>query len=109
MAFIAPIDGSGASNGSWSGVYAQYIIMKALYSMDTLEKGIVAVDSGIKKIYTIDRIDLQNPLSPSQATPTNQPGSGWFIDSRTMVPGNFQSYQVANPRDLESTVWCKYL
>ncbi len=102
MAFIA-------TDNSWSGLYAQYIIMKALFAMDTLEKGIVAVDTGIKKIYTIDRIDLQNPLSPSQAVPTNQPGSGWYIDSRTMTPGNFQTYQIANPRDLESTVWSKYL
>lgn len=96
-------------DGSWSGDYAQYIIMKALYAMDTLEKGVVAVDTGIKKIFTIDRIDLQNPLSPSQAVPTNQPGSGWTIDSRTMTPQNFQTFQVANPRDLETTVWSKYL
>ena len=96
-------------DGTWSGLYANYIIMKALYSMDTLEKGIVAVDTGIKKIFTIDRIDLVNPLSPSQAVPTAQPGSGWTIDSRTMTPANFQSFQVANPRDLETTVWSKYL
>lgn len=102
MAFISV-------DGSWSGLYAQYIIMKALFSMDTLEKGVVAVDTGIKKIYTIDRIDLQNPLSPSQAVPTAQPNSGWTIDSRTMTPGNFQTYQIANPRDLETTVWSKYL
>ncbi len=77
--------------------------------MDTLDKGIVAVDTGIKKIFTIDRIDLQNPLSPSQAVPTPQPGSGWTIDSRTMTPANFQTFQIANPRDLETTVWSKYL
>lgn len=102
MAFISV-------DGSWSGLYAEYIITQAFYAMDTVEKGIVCIDNGIKKIYTIDRIDLQNPLSPSQAVPTNQPGSGWTIDSRTMVPGNFQTYQIANPRDLESTVWSKYL
>ena len=96
-------------DGSWSGLYAEYIITKAFYAMDTLEKGVVAIDSGVKKIYTIDRIDLVDPLSPSQATPTNQPGSGWTIDSRTMTPGNFQTYQIANPRDLETTVWSKFL
>jgi len=96
-------------DGSWSGVYAQYIILKALFSMDTLQKGIVAVDTGIKKIFTIDRLDLQNPLSFSQATPTVQPNSGWTLDSRTMTPSNFQSFQTANPRDLETTVWSKYL
>src|SRR5580693_1956255 len=92
---------------SWSGVYAQYVILKALYAMDTLEKGIVAVDSDIKKVFTIDRLDLVNPLSPSQAIPTAQPGSGWSMDTRTMTPQNFQTFQVANPRDLESTVWSK--
>lgn len=96
-------------DGSWSGLYAQYIITKAVFGMDTLKKGIVAVDTGIKKIYTIDRMDLTDPLSPSQAVPTNQPGSGWTIDSRTMTPGNFQTYQIANPRDLEATVWSKDL
>ena len=102
MAFISV-------DNSWSGLYAQYVILKALYSMDTLEKGVVAVDSDIKKVFTIDRLDLVNPLSPSQAIPTAQPGSGWTMDSRTMTPGNFQTFQVANPRDLESTVWSKYL
>ena len=94
---------------SWSGLYAEYIIKKAFFSMSTVEKGLVCIDSGIKKVYTIDRIDLTNPLSPSQATPTNQPGSGWSIDSRTMTPGNFQTYQISNPRDLEATVWSRYL
>lgn len=94
---------------SWSGTVAGYIIMKTMYSMDTLMKGVVAVDSGIKKIHTIDRIDLVNPLSPTQTTPTNQPGSGWTIDSRIMTPQNFQTFQVANPRDFESTYWSQFL
>lgn len=96
-------------DNTWSGKYANYIIEQAFYAMDTVEKGVVCIDNGIKKIFTIDRIDIQNPLSPSQAVPTAQPGSGWTIDLRTMTPNDFQTFQVANPRNLEGTVWSDYL
>jgi hypothetical protein len=94
---------------TWSGEYAPYLITKAMFSMDTMEKSIVAVETGIKKIKTIDRIDFTNPLSPSQAIPTNNPAIGFTIDSRTLIPGNFQSYVEVNPRDLEATQYSKQL
>ena len=98
-----------ATDQSWSGLYSPYIITKAMFSLDTLEKGLVAVDTGVKKIFTIERLDIQNVLSPRQAVPTAQPGSGWTNDVRTMTPGDFQTYQVVNPRDLEQTKFAQQL
>ena len=94
---------------SWSGTYAPYLIAPAIYGMDTVKKGVVAIETGIKKIHTIDRMNITNPLSVRQATPTAAPGSGFTIDARTIVPGDFQTYQTINPRDLEQTQFAPLL
>ena len=94
---------------SWSGTYAPYLIAPAIYGMDTLKKGVVAVETGIKKIHTIDRMDIQNPLSVRQAVPTAAPNTGFTIDARTLTPGDFQTYQTINPRDLEQTQFSELL
>lgn len=94
---------------SWSGTYAPYLISHAIYSMDTVKKGVVAIQSGIKKFHTIDRVDIANPLSVRQAIPTADPNSGFTIDARVIIPGDMQTYQEVNPRDLENTQFSEQL
>jgi len=86
---------------SFSGTYAPYLIKRAMYGMDTLKKGICYVESGIKKLHTIDRLDLENPLSPRQETPTDDGQNPFVIDGRTLIPQDVQAYRVINPRDFE--------
>lgn len=88
---------------SYSGTYAPYMIRKAVYGMDTVKKGIVYVKSGIKKLHTIDRIDLQNPLSPRQANPTDNGNNPFTIDGRTLIPKDVQAIRIINPRDFETS------
>jgi hypothetical protein len=67
--------------------------------MDTVQKGAVYVQDGIKKQHTIGRIDFSNPLQPRQATPVS---SGQFsIDGRTLLPEDMMFYTEFNPRDFE--------
>ncbi len=88
------------SDTSYSGTFASYFWLPATFGMDTVQKGVVFVQDGIKKQHTIGRIDFANPLQARQATPTT---SGTFtIDGRVLAPNEMMLYTEFNPRDFES-------
>jgi len=85
---------------SYAGTFASYFWLPATFGMDTLQKGGVYVQDGIKKAHTIGRIDFSNPLQPRAATPT---GSGTFtVSGRTLTPADVMVYTEFNPRDYEA-------
>lgn len=85
---------------SYAGTFASYFWLPATFAMDTIQKGAVYVQDGIKKKHTIGRLDFSNPLQPRQATPTT---SGTFtIDGRTLEPQDHMLYTEFNPRDFEA-------
>jgi hypothetical protein len=84
----------------YAGTFASYFWLPATYGMDTVSKGAVHVEDGIKKRHTIGRVDFSNPLQPRQATPTS---AGTFtIDGRSLEPQDIMIYSEFNPRDFES-------
>lgn len=83
----------------YAGTFASYFWLPATFSMDTIQKGIVYVQDGIKKKHTIGRVDFADPLQPRTATPTT---SGTFtVDGRTLYPADMMCYTEFNPRDYE--------
>jgi len=87
---------------TYSGTYASYFWLPATFGMDTVDKGVVYVQDGIKKTHTIGRIDYSNPLQPRVATPTGG-ASNVTIDGRALTPADVMIYSEFNPRDLEAT------
>lgn len=88
------------SDTTYSGTFASYFWLPATFDMDTVQKGIVYVQDGIKKQHTIGRVDFTNPLQPRQATPTT---SGTFtVDGRVLNPNDLMCYTEFNPRDYEA-------
>lgn len=84
---------------SYAGTFASYFWLPATFGMDTIQKGAVYVQDGIKKEHTIGRVDFSNPLQPRVATPTS---SGTFtVDGRKLVPQDLMVYTEFNPRDYE--------
>ena len=84
---------------SYAGTFASYFWLPATFGMDTIQKGGVYVQDGIKKAYTIGRVDFAQPLQPRTATPTT---SGTFtVDGRTLTPQDLMIYTEFNPRDYE--------
>lgn len=84
---------------SYAGTFASYFWVPATFGMDTIGKGAVYVQDGIKKSHTIGRIDFLRPLQARQATPTT---SGQFnIDGRILTPNDIMLYTEFNPRDFE--------
>lgn len=84
----------------YAGTFASYFWLPATFGMDTVRKGAVYVQDGIKKQHTIGRVDFSNPLQPRQATPTSK--GSWTIDGRTLVPKDVMLYSEFNPRDFEA-------
>lgn len=83
----------------YAGTFASYFWLPATFGMDTVQKGIVYVQDGIKKSHTIGRIDFSNPLQPRQATPVS---NGQFtIDGKSLTPADIMFYTEFNPRDFE--------
>lgn len=85
---------------TYAGTFASYFWLPATFDMDTIQKGVVYVQDGIKKQHTIGRVDFANPLQPRQATPTT---SGTFtVDGRVLSPKDLMVYTEFNPRDYEA-------
>lgn len=85
---------------TYAGTFASYFWLPATFEMDTVQKGIVYVQDGIKKQHTIGRVDFANPLQARQATPTS---SGSFtVDGRVLSPNDLMLYTEFNPRDFEA-------
>ena len=84
---------------TYAGTFASYFWLPATFGMDTIQKGGVYVQDGIKKKHTIGRVDFANPLQPRKATPTT---SGTFtVDGRVLGPQDLMLYTEFNPRDFE--------
>lgn len=84
---------------SYSGTFASYFWLPATFGMDTVSKGVVYVQDGIKKKHTIGRLDTVKPLQARKATPTG--GSSFTLSSRSLEPKDIMAYWEFNPRDLE--------
>lgn len=95
------------SETSYSGSYASYFWLPATFSMDTVQKGVVFIQDGIKKSHTIGRIDFKNPLQPRQATPV--PKGDFTLTGRVLTPQDMMCYTEFNPRDFESNFLAEQL
>ena len=84
---------------AYAGTFASYFWLPATFGMDTIQKGAVYVQDGIKKSHTIGRVDFANPLQPRTATPTS--GGTYTIDGRSLTPLDIMFYTEFNPRDFE--------
>lgn len=84
---------------AYAGTFASYFWLPATYGMDSVSKGAVFVQDGIKKSHTIGKVDFTNPLQPRQAVPTS---SGTFnVTGKTLTPADIMLYSEFNPRDFE--------
>lgn len=89
------------SDTSYAGEFASYFWIPATFGMDTLRKGAVYVQDGIKKQHTIGRMDFSNPLQTRVPTPTPAPASQFTVDGRVLIPQDMMLYTEFNPRDYE--------
>lgn len=92
---------------TWSGPAASYMITRAVVGADTIEKGVIYVEDGIKKKKTIPRIEVSNFMQRRSATPTSQ--GTVAVDGRVLEPQDLMLYYEFNPRDFETHFYAEQL
>jgi hypothetical protein len=92
---------------SWSGPAASYMITRAVVGADTIEKGCIYVEDGIKKKKTIPRIEVSNFIQKRTATPTSV--GTVDVDGRVLSPQDLMLYYEFNPRDYEQHFYAEQL
>lgn len=92
---------------TWSGPAASYMITRAVVGADTIEKGVIYVEDGIRKKKTIPRIEVSNFMQRRSATPTSQ--GTVAVDGRVLEPQDLMLYYEFNPRDFEAHFYAEQL
>jgi len=92
---------------TWSGPAASYMITRAVVGADTIEKGCIYVEDGIRKKKTIPRIEVSNFIQKRAATPTSQ--GNVVVDGRVLTPADLMMYYEFNPRDYEQHFYAEQL
>ena len=92
-------------------VETSYMITKATFGLDTINKGLAMVKDGIKKSHNIPRIDINNPLQTRVATPNVYTFTGQqaTVDSVKLTPLDIMAYDQFNPRDWETHFYAEQL
>lgn len=92
---------------SWSGPAASYMITRAVVGADTIQKGCIYVEDGIRKKKTIPRIEVANFMQKRKATPVNK--GNVTVDARVLEPQDAMLYYEFNPRDYEQHFYAEQL
>lgn len=85
---------------SYAGGVASYMITRAVVGADTIQKGCVYVQDGIKKKHTIPRIEVTDFMQRRQATPQSK--GTVTVDGKVLEPLDIMLYYEFNPRDFEA-------
>ncbi len=78
---------------------ASFMLTRAVVGADTIQKGCIYVEDGIKKQKTIPRIEVANFMQKRKATPTSQ--GTVTVDGNMLIPQDLMLYYEFNPRDYE--------
>jgi hypothetical protein len=84
---------------TYAGEVASTFISAAVSGADTIEKGCIFVQDGIKKKKTIPKIDVSNFMQRRAATPVS--GGTVTVDGADLEPQDAMLYYEFNPRDFE--------
>jgi hypothetical protein len=83
------------------------MITRAVVGADTIEKGCIYVEDGIRKKKTIPRIEVSNFMQKRTATPQSQ--GSVDVDGRVLTPQDLMLYYEFNPRDYEQHFYAEQL
>lgn len=92
---------------TYAGTVASYMITKAVVGADTIQKGCIYVEDGIKKKRTIPRVEVSGFMQKRKATPTSK--GTVEVDGQTLTPQDLMLYYEFNPRDFEAHWYAEQL
>lgn len=100
-------EGLDIQDSTWSGPAASYMITKAVVGADTIQKGMVYVEDGIRKKKTIPRIEVSDFMQKRAATPVSK--GKVVVDKAVLEPRDLMLYYEFNPRDYEQHFYAEQL
>lgn len=83
------------------------MITRAVVGADTIEKGCIYVEDGIRKKKSIPRVEVSNFMQKRTATPTSQ--GEVDVDRKVLEPQDLMLYYEFNPRDYEQHYYAEQL
>lgn len=92
---------------TYSGKAAAFMLTRAVVGADTVQKGCIHVEDGIKKKYTIPRIEVTGFMQRRAATPISK--GTITVDGKVIDPQDAMLYMEFNPRDYESHWYAEQL
>ena len=84
---------------TYAGEAASYMLTRAVVGADTIQQGAAMVQDGIKKKFTIPRVEVADLIQPRTATPVSS--GSMTVDASTLEPQDLMLYMEFNPRDFE--------
>jgi len=93
-------DALSITDTTYAGEAAEFFLLRPVVEMDTYEKGCISLIDGIKKQFTIDRLEVSNFIQDPSATPTS--AGSILIDKKQLIPNRFDLYMEFNPHDFET-------
>lgn len=94
------LEGLTITDTEYAGEVLDRFIAYASTMFDTLLKGCINVEAGIKKSVTVPKLTVSDFIQAHQETPTH--GGSVDVDGRKLVPEDFMGYLQFNPRKFES-------
>ena len=85
---------------TYAGEAAGRFITQHTLELDTYKNNCLMIQDGIKKQFTIPRLDVSNIVQDRMATPTSQ--GTISVDGKQLVPKDYMVYVEFNPRDFET-------
>lgn len=92
---------------TYSGTAMSVMLTRAVEESDTINKGVVMVEDGIKKSRTLPRIEVSDFMQKRKPTPTSQ--GNVDVDGVTLTPRDIMLYYEFNPRDYEQHWYAEQL
>lgn len=90
------------SDTTYAGEAAAGFAVKAITENETVQRGLVYVQDGIKKQFTIPRFDAnyEDMIQDRAATPISK--GDMTVDGKVLAPKEYMIYTEFNPRDFEN-------
>jgi hypothetical protein len=93
-------EGLNIQDTTYSGSVASYMMTRAVVGADTIEKGGIMVQDGIRKKFNIPRVEISGFMQKRQATPVSKGNVN--VDGKIIEPKDLMLYVELNPRDFEA-------
>lgn len=93
------------SNTNYSGEVLEEILTRAILGNEVAEHGLMHIEPGVHKKFSIPRLKVGQMLQKRKATPTETDAKGDAAYSeRTLEPKDFMAFTTFNPRSFEA-IW----